>query len=152
MSSLAKQILKNRNRPDKTDDLGIPILDDNDNDVRKRPQYFVARALILETKDPNYDPHSTHRMHIRHGEIYSGKQVISECRSNFYKLTGIYDKVPLETQLLFWVELKRRLPRLCSSIYKVSDELWWDKTNGKLIEGSIEDVQARVEAENRELL
>lgn len=143
MSSLAKQILQNKRHHVKTDDLGIPKEDELGDSVLKRPQYFVARALLLETKNPRYDPDSTMRLHLRQDMIYQHNREVDENPNNFYRLTGIGYKVENQLQLLFWTELKRRLPHLNPHIYKICDSLWWDKNNGEIIEGSNDEIRKK---------
>lgn len=136
MTSLAKQILNNR-RTKNCDEFGIPLEDSAGKDVTQRPDYFVARALLLEQKDPRYDAYSTMRLHMREDEIYQHNHIIEETKTNFYRLTGVTYPVTPQAQIVFWVELKRRLPRLNTDWFKVCDGLWWHKKNGELKEGDI---------------
>lgn len=144
MCSLAKQILQNK-KDAKGDDLGIPIEDGKGNSVINKPQYFVARAFLLESKDPRYDASSTSRLHLREGVIYRRHQQIEENTGNFYRLTGVGYKVEKQIQILFWMELRKRLPHLNPNYYKIADGLWWDKINGKVIGGSHEDICKKVD-------
>lgn len=142
MTSLAKQILKNKNRR-QSDELGIPVDDGNGKDVLKRPQYLVARTFLLEKLGPRYDEMSTSRLHMRHGIIYKGNQKIEENPSNFYRLTGVNYSVGSRVKVLYWMELKKRLPHLNPNVYKISDELWWDKINGEILGDDNETIRQK---------
>lgn len=142
MTSLAKQILKNK-RNKQEDDLGIPVEDGNGKDVIQRPQYFVARTLLLEKMDPRYDEMSTSRLHLRHGTIYEGNRTVTEDQYNFHRLTGVNYTVNRRTQILYWMELKKKLPHLNPNVYKISNELWWDKNNGELLEDDNETIRKK---------
>lgn len=141
MSSLAKQILENRNR--RVDDAGIPTEDSRDHDVTMTPQYLVARTLARERQDPGYDSTSVHRLHMRKGVIYRSNEEIAESDYMFYALTGVLYKVEKRLQVLYWIELKRYLPHLNPNIYKISENLWWDKISGEIIEGNNDYIRKR---------
>lgn len=143
MHSLTKQILENRKKRDPVDDLGLPLSKDNDEGSIKNPQYFVARALLFEKLDPRYDEDSIHRLHLRQGIIHYNNEEIIEDRKSFFRLTGVSYPVSDQVQMRFWIELKRRLPHLNPNIYKVTDGLWWDKKNGKIVEGSSQDIREK---------
>lgn len=138
MTSLAKQILKSK-RKKNCDDLGLPIEDGRGEEVLQRPQYLVARALLLEKKNPRYDEQTTIRLHLRQNEIYQHNRWIEENSANFHMLTGVAYAVPRRIQVLFWAELHRRLPQLDMSKYKICDGLWWDKENGEILDENRED-------------
>lgn len=142
MSYLAKQILSNKTNRD-VDDLGIPIYNRQKKSVLETPQYLVARALLIESQEPGYDNIATSRLHMRQEMICRGQREIEETSANFYSLTRVQYKVETHIQLLFWLELKRRLPHLNPYIYKVGEGLWWDKKTGELIEGSNDDIRQR---------
>lgn len=143
MTSLAKQILTNKRRGNNLDELGIPTENMRGEELMQRPQYLVARTFLLESKSPEYDPDTTSRLHLRQDVIYRHNMEIEEDERNFYRLTGVGYKVEKRAQILYWMELRKRLPKLNPNIYKISDELWWDKKNGELIEGDKEDVQKK---------
>lgn len=132
--SLAKQILKNKsNNNSKCDEFGIPLKDVDGLEVKLRPQYLVARALFMEQRDPEYNHNTIHRLHLRDGLLYNYNKEVMEDRKTFYNLTGVEYQVPTAVQIKFWAELKKRVPKLVTNLYKVCDGVWWDKKNGEII-------------------
>lgn len=144
MSSLAKQILRNKKNPHNADELGLPTENSKGDKLRHNPQYLVARALLLESKDPSYDPDTTHRLHLRDGRIYLRNVAVDETDREFYRLTGVSYSVPVQIRMLFWGELKRRIPKLNPNFYKISDRLWWDKKKGEIIEGDYDEILEKI--------
>lgn len=142
MTSLAKEILRNK-QSDEVDETGLPIKDRRGHDLLQKPQYLVARTLILERQNPYYDSDSTARLHLRQGVIYRRNKEIEEKRSEFYHLTGITYSVPIQVQIAYWDELKKHLPHLCPDIFKVCEGLWWDKKNGEIVKGDINEIKER---------
>lgn len=144
--SLAKQILENkRNRKnDNYDEFGIPIKDELGKEVLLRPQYLVARALLAEQQNPEYDPMTTHRLHMRNGLLYNYNKEVVEDNDTFFELTRVEYAVPIQIRAKFWNELKRWVPKLNTDYYKVCDGLWWDKSNGKVIEGDNDEIYNKI--------
>lgn len=141
---LAKQILENKsNNSYGCDEFGIPLKDGQGKDVTLRPQYLVARALLTEQQNPEYDQMTTHRLHMRNGLLYNYNKEVKEDNTTFFKLTGVEYHVPLHIRAKFWEELKRRVPTLNTDFYKVCDGLWWNKKSGEILIGSDNEVKKK---------
>lgn len=144
--SLAKQILANRENEEKVacDEFGIPIKDENDKDVQMRPQYLVARTFLLQGMDPRYEHGTTRCLHMREDALYNHNREVKQDTATFYRLTGVTYQVNQAIQTQFWEELKRRVPRLNTTIYKICDNLWWDKKTGEMVVGDYDTIKERI--------
>lgn len=142
MSSLAEQIIEYKNHDKKADcdEFGIPLKDEYGKSVKDNPQYYVARALLVEQKDPRYDPLTAHRLHTVYGVTYYHDKEVTECSDDFYKLTEVTYNVPKGVQMLFWKYLQLYIPKLDTSIYKICDGLWWDKECGEVVEATDDEI------------
>lgn len=148
MSSLAKEILDNkRGARSDCDEFGIPLKNRIGRSILKNPNYYVARAFFIEKQDPDYDPDTVNRLHLRGDSIYQHHDLVKEDPHNFYRLTRVGDNIPLAIQVSFWEELKKCLPVLNTNVYKISDGLWWDKRQGELVMCDSEDIKKRVKEE-----
>lgn len=144
--SLAKQILKNKTegKPSDRDEFGIPYKDGKDQDVTYRPQYLVARALMMQKLDPSYEEGTTRCLHTRDGVLFQDNMEVTQNAPTFYRLTGVTYMVNSAIQIQFWEELKKRVPYLDTTIYKICDFLWWDKATGEIIEGDYDKIREMV--------
>lgn len=143
MSYLAKQILQGK-KVSGCDEFGIPLKDRRGDSVALRTQYLVARTFLVEQRNPYYDKDSTMRLHLRNGEIYEHNHLIEENKANFYRLTQVDYQVAEHARILFWAELKRRLPILYPHMYKIAENLWWDKKNGEIMKGGHNEILEKI--------
>lgn len=93
---------------------------------------LVEKAVEKSIRD-RPDQFSVYQLHLRSGMIYLGHEKIKEIIENVYRLTEYEDRIPVPILILFWQKLKRVLPTLDTSIIQISDDLFWDKDNGKVI-------------------
>lgn len=102
--------------------------------------YYVARALAIQQRDRE-SPFTTHQLHLRDGQLYYGAQPVQENSKNLYYYAETGAHLNTGEQVLFWKKLKACLPRLDKSIVQISPHLFWDKSNGAIID--IKEIENR---------
>lgn len=117
-----------------TDELGLVIWDNVD--------YLIARTLAIAERD-RPDPHSIRQPHVRPDGIWVGYERVTENAEWFYRITEYEGRLPQGRQVLYWKRVRNYLPRLDLNIYQISDNLLWDKKEGKII--TKEDLDAQKE-------
>lgn len=148
--SLLEQIIDSNNRgtDGDTDEFGIPFYDGHGEDVRLRPQYLVARALIRDRMRPQYDEYSTNCLHTRNGELWQVNTPIEETETNMYRLTGVEYSVPKPIQIKFWEELRNRAPIFSKRCIQVTKNIWWDMENCELLHCTYKELMEMLNNEN----
>lgn len=102
------------------DEYGLPTIDSID--------YFVARMMIIDQRS-DYG-----HLHIRPNDdhIWKGDQWVAENADNLYRLAEwAYPIKPYQKELI-WKRVRDILPVLSKDKYIVTDDLVWDRRNGKL--------------------
>lgn len=94
---------------------------------------LVDRAVENSLRD-RPDEFSPYQLHLRGEDIYRGHEAIEETSANVYRLTEYDDYIRPHTAILFWQRLKPRLPRLDTSIIQISNQLFWDKERGEILD------------------
>lgn len=93
----------------------------------------LVEMAIKKSAQDRYDEFTLYQLYLRDGEIYYGHEKIEETRNNVYLLTGYIEKIPEPQLLLFWPRLKKHLPKLDLSIIQISDNLFFDRNTGSVI-------------------
>lgn len=101
---------------------------------------LVDKAMENSLRD-RPDEFSPCQLHLRGNEIYRGHEVVEETPANVYRLTEYDEYIPPHTAILFWQKLKPKLPRLDTSIIQISNNLFWDKEKGEILD--YEQISAR---------
>lgn len=158
MNSLTESILRHQQEEkrkkardiiESKDELGLPTFDEDGRDLREQPAYAVARALIRDRQRPDWEEDTVHRLHLRHGEIHRGCNLITEESQSFYILTGFTTHKVKALQYSFWEKLKEVLPVLDTNVIKVGEGVYWDKRSGKLCSCSYQDIIERLKKEEK---
>ncbi len=93
----------------------------------------LVKKAVENSVKRRRDEFDMSQLHLRGDEIFQGHKVVEETSRNVYLLSGYSDKIPEPVLILFWPRLKERLPRLNLDYIQISDNLFWDKENGKVI-------------------
>lgn len=135
--SLADQIAeRNQHSPNQEmDELGIPV------PTPETPEYLVARALMLDSRDYREQNFWITGLHLRDGVIYKYHTPVRENKKALLELTRLKRNVKDWEEVEFWCILKEHLPKLYRSILEVAPDLYWDTDKAELI--------SRKEAEER---
>lgn len=107
-----------------TDELGLVPWDNVD--------YLIARTLAVAERDRPHE-HSIYQPYNRHGEIWFGHDKVPENTEWFYRLTEYDGRVQQGRQVLYWKRVKNYLPKFDFDIIQISDNLFWNKKEGKII-------------------
>lgn len=95
-------------------------------------KYLVDEA-IRESETQRWDEFSIYQLHVEDGKLYYGHSEVAETEKNMYRLTRSLEKIPSHLMPIFWDRLKRRLPVLDKSVIQISDNLFWDKDKGEIL-------------------
>lgn len=149
MTSLADTIIdyheSKKEKGEELDEYGIPRHDGKGRDVRTLPQYYVARALMKQRlENPEYEEDTIYQYHTRENDLYYAHRKIKENSHNAYIMTGTSWYLNSGIIANFYAELKKRVPYLDTSVYKIADRLYWDKEAGEAVQCSYEEIAKRV--------
>lgn len=128
--SLADQIYEGNSQDTHPLDLGYE--DELGLEVFDNAEYLIARAIAVARRDRTSE-FTVNQPHMRGDIIYYGSFPLSETEANLHKLTEYDGRVPIARRALFWKKIKKHLPRLDTSIYQISPNLFWDKDSGNVI-------------------
>lgn len=106
------------------DELGLRVWDNID--------YQVARALAIQIRD-RVSPYTIHQLHLRGSVVYNGNTPVAENDKNLYYYTESPKKFQPHEKILFWKKLKPHLPRLDPNIIQLSNNLFWNKEKGMVV-------------------
>ena len=93
----------------------------------------LVEMAINNSQANRRDEFTMYQLYLNNGNIYYGHDIIKETKANVYRLTKYEEKIPEPQLLLFWDELKTRLPVLDTSVYQISDNLFWSKSDGEVL-------------------
>lgn len=149
MTSLADKIIEyhesKQEEEDELDEYGIPRHDGKGRDVRTLPQYYVARALMKQRlENPEYEEDTIYQYHTIGNELYYAHRKIKEDSHNAYVMTGATWSMSKPLVTNFYVELKKKVPYLDTSVYKIADGLYWDKEEGEAVRCDYDEIAKRV--------
>lgn len=83
------------------------------------------------------DAFTIYQLYRKGDEIWYGHDKVKQTKENVYRLTGYEERIPVPVLINFWVKLVQRLPELCLDVIQISDDLFWDKTNGEIIDKEV---------------
>lgn len=134
----------------------MSLVDDIYNASSKSTKTSLLNILVDKAVENSMsvrpDEFSVYQLHLRGDEIYRGHDVIEETSANVYRLTEYDEYIPPHTTVLFWQKLKLRIPHLDTSIIQLSNNLFWDKEKGEILNyEQISDRYKNLQSKNDEI-
>ena len=94
--------------------------------------YFIARA-VASSRKRRKSPYTIHQLYVRDGKIYYGRNEVKEDRTSAQIYANTKHRFnPAET-FQFWEGIKEHLPVLDPDIIQISDNLFWDRIKGEVL-------------------
>ena len=94
--------------------------------------YFIARA-VASSRKRRESPYTINQLYLRDGKVYYGRNVVKEDKASAEIYANTKHKfTPAET-FQFWEGIKEHLPVLDPDIIQISDNLFWDRIKGEVL-------------------
>lgn len=124
--NLARQLYTNIENDYRSgfDEFGFEIEDTVD--------YFIARA-VASSRKRRESPYTLRQLYLRDGKVYYGRNEVKEDKNSAEIYANTKHKfTPAET-FRFWEGIKQHLPVLDPDIIQISDNLFWDRIKGEVL-------------------
>lgn len=123
---LAKQLYTNieNDYRDDIDEFGFLIEDTVD--------YFIARA-VASSRKRRESPYTINQLYVRDGKIYYGRNEVKEDRTSAQIYANTKHRFDPAETFQFWEGIKQHLPVLDPDIIQISDNLFWDRIKGEVL-------------------
>lgn len=112
------------------DDIGE--IDEFDLPVNDTVDYYIARAVAnnIRRRESQY---TINQLYLNEGKVYIGREEVKENAPSAQIWANTEHKfTPAET-FQFWEGIKKHLPVLDPDIIQISDNLFWDRIKGEIL-------------------